>query len=75
MAKATKKTVTVKTTTVTLELSEKEAQALAEVIGNVGGDMNGQRGFADNIYEALQKEGFRLTSGEASPIKGSIWFK
>ena len=56
MAKAEAKT---KVTSIILELSDKEAETLAAILGRVGGDPNGSpRKHTDSISTALGKAGF-----------------
>lgn len=52
MAKASKKTATV--TTITLELTLREAQVIRALCGAAGGDPRGPRGDSDEVWEALR---------------------
>lgn len=88
MAKRTVKSKkAVITKTYTLELSEREATALAVVLRHVGGHpfANGQdkanglsaRGELDNVYDALARAGIDAYSAARSPefkAQGSVFF-
>jgi hypothetical protein len=55
MAKATKTEKVVKTTTVKLELSVREASLLRDLLAHVGGEPSGPRGEFDEIFDSLVK--------------------
>lgn len=73
MAKATKLTVpTPPPPVVMLELTDKEAQALANITQGIGGDPSGSRGLMDGIAQALSFVGYMDQEGTTT---GSIYFK
>lgn len=65
MAKATKKTVT----TVTLELTEKEAQRLRRVLGGIGAWSANEQPSIDSVYEVLRE--VTKDSMQRSPFEGT----
>lgn len=80
MAKATNSTVTIVKQEIALYLDEKEALALADVLGNIAGDrQNSRRKYTNSIAMALREANVNTTSEltgfEPRDIDGIISFE
>lgn len=72
-ARKTLKQRVVETELVSLELTNEEAQVLAEILTSIAGSMEGRRGKSDAIARALSRVGFSYTSNtRENIISGSI---
>jgi hypothetical protein len=61
--------------TIHLELTEEEAQALACVLGKVGGKPEGRRGTTEGVLRALERTGVKwFGTPTLKDLKGSLTF-
>ena len=74
MAKATKQQIT--TYTITLEMTQDEAETLKGVTEFIGGPENGKRGHMSKIGHALYDAGIRsgFTGSDIDPANRAIYF-
>jgi len=61
--------------TLTLELSDLEAQALRTIMGNITGPDNGPRGVSAQIYHALKDLGIKGKKYHGSCLSFDTWEK
>ena len=74
MAKVTKRPIT--KYTITLEMTQDEAETLKGVTEFIGGPENGKRGHMSNIGHALRGAGIRsgFTESDIDPVNRAIYF-